>query len=185
MACRYQPGAAVAAEVALQQVAERQHDRPQRKRHQQVDGAKARQAQPPAAADEQGRQRGEHHERDPGIACSAVQAWALCLAAACPQGHWAQGGGQHGGGEVDGNSGTEVRQGRQGGGHGGHLCGMAGMDMTVPLSPRSHHRFATNCTVTARNAGGLPRVAARFGRGAQVLHRLRVETVPNQDAARR
>ena len=92
-------------------------------------------ARPPAAADEQGRQRGEHHERDPGIACSAVQAWALYLAAACPQGHRAQGGGQHGGGEVDGDSGAEVRQGRQGGGHGVHLCGMAGMDVTVPLPP--------------------------------------------------
>ena len=99
--------------------------------------------------------------------------------------HRAQGGGQHGGGEVDGDSGAEVRQGRQGGGHGVHLCGMAGMDVTVPLSPRRHHRFAMNCTVMARNAGGLPRGAVRFGRGAQVLHRLGVETVPNQDAARR
>jgi len=117
--------------------------------------------------------------------CSAVQAWALCLAAASPQGHRAQGGGQHGGGEVDGDSGAEVRQGRQGGGHGVHLCGMAGMDVTVPLSPRRHHRFATNCTVVARNAGGLPRGAVRFGRGAQMVHRLGVEAVPNQDAARR
>ena len=112
-------------------------------------------------------------------------AWALYLAAACPQGHRAQGGGQHGGGEVDGNSGAEVRQGRQGGGHGVHLCGMAGMDVTVPLSPRRHHRFAMNCTVMARNAGGLPRGAVRFGRGAQVLHRLGIDAVPSQDAARR
>ena len=142
-------------------------------------------ARPPAAADEPGRQRGEHHERDPGIARSAVQAWALYLAAACPQGHRAQGGGQHGGGEVDGNSGAEVRQGRQGGGHGVHLCGMAGMDVTVPLSPRRRHRFATNCMVVARNADGLPRGAVRFGRGAQAVHRLGIDAVPSQDAARR
>jgi len=128
----------VAAHVAVRQLPERTEQAEQGDGHQQVDGRVTGEVGQGVVADEQGRHRGDDHQRDPGVAEGAVQARALRAGAAGPQRDGPYGQRAQGGGHVDGD-------------HGGHLHG----------GLRSVLRWLALCRAGARAASGLRRNAGR------------------------
>src|SRR6185369_15570959 len=99
---------AMAADVASGEEPERAEEAEQRHGDQQVNRREACDVGQVRVADEDRRYRGDHHQRDPGIAESAVKPRVLGGALAGPERDRAGGHGQQGGGHVDGDEGSEL-----------------------------------------------------------------------------
>ena len=106
----------MAVDVALEQKPKGTKQTEQGDRDQQMDHAKAVPTWPRCSFDEDGGDRGDEHERHPGVAKRAVQAGALRTALASPQGNGACRDGQNSGCHVHGNDRVRLHDGLHQGG---------------------------------------------------------------------